>query len=131
MRGNYGAESRRGEKYIYTYDNDGNVVKEEFYGITEDGKEYLERLAEYTYDENRLKSGKMVDFTYNNYSITDEYSFKCDEKGRIVQIDIRCGDEIDSKTGEVALNGKSDCATEKIFFSYGNFYDYIINNSGN
>lgn len=94
--------------------------------INEDGKEWLAGVAEYIYSDGCLDTGKIVEYSNGN-SVTDEYSFKCDEKGRVVQIDISCADEISSTTGKVTLRGELSIATETRYFSYGNYYGYTQN----
>lgn len=86
--------------FAYTYDEKGRVIKEVesywFHGTNWDGSSYSELkqtyTLEYSYDEKGVLS--TATYTYNEYSANEEvidnktivcqYTFVCDEQGRIV-----------------------------------------------
>lgn len=117
--------------YTYTYSADGKLVEAK-YSIKQ-GILYVNTMT-YQYDASgKLVSGVMTYDAWNSPFFTNEqyiertrknqYTFTCDEEGRIVQIDIVPGDEYyvaGQSAGEVS--SKASYALETITITYGNFY---------
>ena len=122
-----------GIRYVYTYQyNDrGQVVSERVLVEQEDYYDkntynfYCEAVTNYTYDSNGHLSQGVCVHTQNwdnrKATTTDQWTYVCDAQGRIVTVDMTCGDII-LETGEVAR--AVDQPFAKAEYAYGDFYNY-------
>lgn len=125
------ARNRLKYTFTYEYNDQGQIIcekviveQEDYYNENTYGF-YREAVTNYTYDSNGNLSSGVCACTekWNNgkATATDRWTYSCDDQGRIVSVDMTCGDLI-TESGEVAW--KVDYPTCNFKFAYGNYYIY-------
>lgn len=123
-------------KYVFSYEytDQGQVAKEtveisqeDYYN--ENSYEFFSRFViTYTYDANGFRSAATSKYTRNwnrgTATATDEFTYTCDDQGRVVSVKIDCGDTVQDDTGEVVWT--EDQPVYKAAITYGNYYIYNI-----
>lgn len=117
--------------FTYEYNDQGQIIcekviveQEDYYNENTYGF-YREAVTNYTYDCNGNPSSGVCACTekWNNgkATATDRWTYSCDDQGRIVSVDMTCGDLM-TESGEVAW--KVDYPTYNSKFAYGDYYIY-------
>lgn len=119
--------------YTYEYNNQGKVVKEtvseekEDYNNEGTYEAYATTVLAYTYDSNGHLASAVTTNRYgsgNDFEVrTDNWTYTCSETGRLLNIDISCGNVVWESTGQdTGMN--SSVADVKLAFHYGDYYIY-------